>query len=386
MNEHSYKIIQSIRSVIGEGETGLHEPMFFGNEWLYVKNCIDSSYVSSVGEYVDRFERSIEAFTKAKHAIAVSSGTAALHVALVVAGVKQNDEVLIPGLTFIATANAVSYCGAVPHVVACNEHEVGIDVAALEKYLEVECEIKVGRLINRKTKRLISAIIPMHTFGHPEKMPELVALAKKYNIIVIEDAAESIGSYIGNTHTGLFGLAGIFSFNGNKTITTGGGGAIITNDDQFASNVRLLSTTAKKSHGWEFQHLNVAYNYRMPNINAALGCAQMENLPLIIKKKRELYVMYKTAFSNYEEVEVIEEPIGCTSNYWLQTLKLNKDLSSIRQILLSEINAKKISVRPPWQLINQQLPYINCPSMDMKKTITLANSLLNIPSSVKFLC
>lgn len=383
MNVHSLRIIESIRSVLGDEIIGLHEPMFFGNEWLYVKDCLDTNYVSSVGKYVDKFEEKLKSFTGAKYAVAVSSGTAALHVALLIAGVRPNDEVLIPGLTFIATANAVSYCSAIPHLIASDQTGLNIDIELLEKYLSEITDLRNDELFNCATGRRISAIVPMHIFGHPVDMHKIIQLAEKYRLIVIEDAAESIGSYIGNKHTGLFGSAGILSFNGNKTITTGGGGAIITNDINFATKAKFLTTTARENHAWDFKHLEIAYNYRMPNINAALGCAQLENLHLIIKMKRELHASYKCVFQDYSEAQVISESDGCTSNYWLQTLRLSEELSAIKEVLLHEINGAGISVRPPWGLINEQPPYFKVPNMEMADTKIAAMSLLNIPSSIK---
>ncbi|MGB6355171.1 MAG: aminotransferase class I/II-fold pyridoxal phosphate-dependent enzyme, partial [Steroidobacteraceae bacterium] len=265
------RIVGAIRAVVGRGPVALHEPRFAGNEWAYVKECLDSSYVSSVGKFVDRFEADLAAFTGAKRAVAVVNGTAALHVAMLLAGVRPGDEVLIPALTFIATANAVSYCGAVPHFADSEEHNLGLDPRALREYLRTATEIRAKQCINRATGRVIRCVVPMHAFGHPVDIETLSAVARDFHLSLVEDAAESLGSTVNGRHTGTFGLMGTLSFNGNKTVTTGGGGAIITNDTALGQRAKHLTTTAKVAHRWEYRHDEVGYNYRMPNINAALG-------------------------------------------------------------------------------------------------------------------
>ncbi|EMN72565.1 aminotransferase, LLPSF_NHT_00031 family [Leptospira interrogans serovar Bataviae str. UI 08561] len=285
----SDRIVTAIRKVVGSSSVALHEPIFSGNEWQYVKECIDTSFVSSVGKFVDRFEVELARYTEAKHAIAVVNGTAALHVALKLAGVGQNDEVLIPSLTFVATANGVSYCGAIPHFVDSEESTLGIDSKSLRDYLSSITEIRERQCVNVLTGRVIRAIVPMHTFGHPVDMEGILSIGKDFHINIVEDATESLGSYYQGRHTGTLGLLGTLSFNGNKTITTGGGGAILTNDSEIAKKAKHITTTAKLPHRWEYVHDEIGYNYRMPNINAALGCAQLEQMPEFLKKNESFF-------------------------------------------------------------------------------------------------
>ena len=282
------QVISALRAVIGQKCAVLHEPNFSGNEWLYLKECLDSTFVSSVGKFVDRFEVDLAAFTGAKHAVAVVNGTAALHIALKLVGVNTGDEVLIPALTFVATANAVTYCGATPHFVDSEEKTLGVDAVKLRDYLEHHTEQRAGQCINSTTGKVIRALVPMHTFGHPVDLDRVMAVAHDFNLALVEDAAESLGSYYHGRHTGTFGLMGTLSFNGNKTITTGGGGAILTDDAELARHAKHLTTTAKLPHAWEYRHDEIGYNYRMPNINAALGCAQLEQLPAILEYIKEL--------------------------------------------------------------------------------------------------
>jgi len=290
-------VTQAIHNVIGNGPTKLHEPTFDGNETQYVQDCIESTYVSSVGKYVDQFEIELAKYTGAKYAVSLVNGTSALHLALKLAGVKAGEEVLIQAFNFVAAANAITYCGATPHFVDIENENLGIDPIKLQNYLS-EISKKTGELTkNVITGRCIKALVVMHTFGHPSKMDELAAVAKKFNLVLIEDAAESIGSYYDKKHTGTMGLLGTMSFNGNKTITTGGGGAVLTNNLELAKHAKHLSTTAKISHQWAFKHDAIGYNYRMPNINAALGCAQLEQLPNKLEKKKKLFDKYKIELS-----------------------------------------------------------------------------------------
>jgi perosamine synthetase len=272
------QVVAALREVIGPGPVGLHEPRFGGNEWAYVKECIDSTYVSSVGRFVDRFEADLAAYTGATRAVAVVNGTAALHIALKVSGVRPGDEVLQSALSFIATTNAVAYCDAIPHFVDSEERTLGLDPRATREYLHHASEMRGGFCVNRTTGRIIRAIVPMHTLGHPVDIDGVLALARDFNLALVEDAAESLGSTIGDRHTGTFGVVGTLSFNGNKTVTTGGGGAILTNDPELGRRIKHLTTQAKVPHRWAFIHDEVGYNYRLPNINAALGCAQLEQL------------------------------------------------------------------------------------------------------------
>ena len=377
----SQQIVDAIRSVVGSEPVGLHEPCFAGNEWLYLKECLDSTFVSSVGKFVDRFEDDLAVYTGAKHAVAVVNGTAALHVALKLAGVRQGDEVLIPTLTFVATANAVAYCNAKPHFVDSETKTLGIDPYALRDYLNSISEIRNKQCVNKQTGKIIRAIVPMHTFGHPVDIEELLSVAYDFHLVLIEDAAESLGSTINSRHTGTFGLMGTLSFNGNKTITTGGGGAILTNDSHIAKQAKHLTTTAKVPHQWEYVHDEIAYNYRMPNLNAALGCGQLEELPRMLSEKRELFKRYQNVFSKLDGVSLIKEPENCTSNYWLQTLLLDISQSNQRDLILKSTNESGYMTRPVWNPIHNLIPFKDCPRMELTGALSLSQRLINIPSS-----
>jgi len=375
------EIVVTIRSVVGSEPVALHEPTFSGNELIYLKECLDSTFVSSVGKYVDRFENEIAEFTGSKHAIAVVNGTAALHIALKLAGVMPGDEVLVPTLTFVATANAVTYCGAIPHFVDSEEMTLGIDVEKLKTYLSINTKQRSGQCINISTGRVIRALVPMHTFGHPSDLESLQLVADKYHLALIEDAAESLGSYYRDRHTGTFGLFGTLSFNGNKTITTGGGGVILTDNEQLARHAKHLTTTAKIPHAWEYNHDEIGYNYRMPNINAALGCAQLEQLPLKLKGKRSLYQAYKVAFASISGVRLVNEPPYCRSNFWLQTILLDSEYANQRDHILKTTNEVGLMTRPVWGLLHQSPAFIKCETMDCTCAENLSRRLINIPSS-----
>ena len=375
------KVVSAIKSVVGEAPAALHEPTFHGNEWKYVKECIDTTFVSSVGKFVDRFEYNLADFTGAKYAVAMVSGTAALHISLLLANVKANDEVLIPTLTFIATANAVSYCGAIPHFVDSEELTFGIDVEKLRAYLLENTRQQNGQCINVNTNRPIKAIIPMHVFGHPGNLEGLLSIAKEFNIALIEDAAESLGSQYHGRNTGTFGLIGALSFNGNKTITTGGGGAILTESGELAKMAKHLSTTAKIPHQWEYIHDCVAYNYRMPNLNASLGCAQLESLPQLINLKRDLASRYEKAFNEIEGIKFKKEPAGCKSNFWLQSIVLDAGNVGFRNAILKKTNDLGYMTRPVWNLLHEQKPFRGFPRMDLSGAISLEKSIINLPSS-----
>lgn len=376
----SQEIVRGIASVVGSGPVALHEPCFRGNEWVYLKECLDSTFVSSVGKFVDRFEDELAAFTGAKRAVAVVNGTAALHVALRLAGVEAGDEVLLPALTFIATANAVAYCNATPHFVDSEEHSLGMDAHALRDYLSATTEVRSGYCINSGTGRVIRALVPMHTFGHPVDIEALLAVAHDFRLQLIEDAAESLGSTVGGRHTGTFGLMGTLSFNGNKTITTGGGGAILTNDLELGRRAKHLTTTAKQPHRWNFIHDEVGYNYRLPNLNAALGCAQLEQLQGFLADKRYLFERYQSAFAKVEGVRLVAEPAGCSSNYWLQTLLLDESHASQRDAVLTATNDAGLMTRPVWELMNLLPMYRNAPKAPLPVAESLKRRLINIPS------
>lgn len=374
-------IIAALRNALGVPSAVLHEPNFSGNEWQYLKECLDSTYVSSVGKFVDRFEADLVGLTGSMYAVAVVNGTSALHIALRLAGVRLDDEVLVPSLTFVATANAVSYCGAIPHFVDSETVTLGIDAARLRQYLSERTEMHANQCIHRDTGRVIRAMVPMHCFGHPVDIDGLLAVASDFGIAMVEDAAESLGSWYGNQHTGTFGRLGVLSFNGNKTITTGGGGAILTKDPELAKLAKHLTTTAKQPHAWEYRHDMIGYNYRMPNINAALGCAQLEQLQDLLHAKRRLYQIYARAFADVEDVSLFGEPEGCRSNYWLQTLVLAEDRVDQRDVVLAATNSAGYMTRPAWTLMHRLPHYAECPRMDLSVAENLASRIINIPSS-----
>jgi perosamine synthetase len=377
----SQEIVQAITSVVGAGPVALHEPRFRGNEWVYLKECLDTTFVSSVGKFVDRFENDLAAFTGAKRAVAVVNGTAALHVSLLLAGVEAGDEVLLPALTFIATANAVAYCNATQHFVDSEERSLGMDPRALREYLSSTTEMRGNHCINRSTGRVIRAMVPMHTFGHPLDIESLLAVAHDFRLQLIEDAAESLGSTVGGRHTGTFGLMGTLSFNGNKTITTGGGGAILTNDPELGARAKHLTTTAKLAHRWTFSHDELGYNYRLPNLNAALGCAQLEQLSGFLIEKRRLFDCYQSSFADVKGVRLVAEPEGCRSNYWLQTLLLDESLSGQRDAVLTATNDAGLMTRPVWTLMHRMPMYRNRPKAPLPVAESLERRLINIPSS-----
>ena len=375
------QVLYAIRSVAGEGPLALHEPRFAGNEWVYVKECIDTTFVSSVGKFVDRFEAELAQYTGAVFAVATVNGTAALHIAAKLAGVGPGDEVLMPALTFVATANAVSYCGAIPHFVESEDRTFGLDAAALRDWLHSTTERRDGFCVNRATGRVIRAMVPMHVFGHPVDLDALLAVARDFNIALIEDAAEGLGSLYHGKPVGTFGKLATLSFNGNKTITTGGGGAILTDDIDLARRAKHLTTTAKLPHAWEYRHDEIGYNYRLPNINAALGCAQLEQLPGFIEAKRELFRRYRDAFAGMNGVTLMAEPDQCRSNYWLQALVLNEGREAERDAILAATNAAGCMTRPVWVLMHEMPQFADCPRMDLATATSLAHRLINIPSS-----
>ncbi|MDA8094282.1 MAG: LegC family aminotransferase [Betaproteobacteria bacterium] len=375
-------ITEILKNVLPEGTVALHEPKFSGNEWTYVKECLDTGWVSSVGKFVDRFEAQLAEYTGAKHAIATVNGTAALHVCLRLAGVERDDEVLIPTLTFVATANAVSYCGAVPHFVDSSEITLGVDPDKLKAYLEDTVEIRDGTCFNRATGRRIRALVVMHTFGHPADLDPLLEICRRFGITLVEDAAESLGSFYKGRHTGTLGKLSALSFNGNKIVTTGGGGAILTNDAELARLAKHLTTTAKIPHRWSFTHDKIGYNYRLPNINAALGCAQLEALPGFVERKRGLAEKYKAAFAGLGGIRFFAEPSFARSNYWLNALILEPGNERFRDGLLDATNEAGIMTRPAWTLMHRLEMYEACPKMsDLGIAESIERRLINIPSS-----
>jgi perosamine synthetase len=373
--------IGRIRQVTGPETGGLHEPVFAGNEKKYLAECIDSGFVSSVGPFVTAFEESVREFVGAKHAVAVVNGTASLHLALLAVGVRPGDEVIVPAMSFVATANAVSHACAIPHFVDADESTWGIDPWMLRSHLADVGEMKDGCLQNKETGRPITALVPMHALGHPVAIASLLEVAEEFGLVVVEDAAESLGSFVGDRHTGLFGRLGVFSFNGNKTITTGGGGVIVTDDEALAKRLKHLSTTARVPHSYEFDHDAVGYNYRMPNINAALGLAQMEQLPGLIAGQRDLFELYGKAFAGGPFGGVRQEAAGTTSNYWLQSISLPEGMKDIKDELIRGCVDAGVSVRPMWKPLNRLTPYASHPSAATPVTEDLYNRVICLPSS-----
>ncbi len=359
----------------------LHEPELGDLEQTALTACVDSGFVSSVGAFVDEFEASFAAYTGARHAIAVVNGTAALEVALTVAGVEPGDEVIAPALSFVGTANAVVHAGATPHFVDSAEATLGMDPAALDAYLAEIAVPSAHGATNRVTGARIAAIVPMHTYGHPVDLAPLLTVADAYAITVVEDAAESVGSTYRGRHTGTFGRLGIFSFNGNKILTTGGGGMIVTDDAALAARARHLTTTAKLPHAWDFEHDEVAWNYRMPNINAALGCAQMQRLPDFLVRKRALADAYRTAFADADRISFVSEPEHSESNYWLCTIRLHDATKSELSEVLAATNAAGFGCRPAWHLLSSLAMYKACPRAPLPVAESLVDQLINLPSS-----
>jgi perosamine synthetase len=361
-------------------EAPLHQPRFAGREWDYVKECLDSSYVSSVGGFVTRFEQQMAEVAGTRFAVAVVNGTAALHICLLLAGVEAGDEVLAPALTFVATANAIAYCGGIPHLVDSDRQTLGIDPYRLREYLREVAAQQDGRLVNRKTGRRIAAVVPMHTFGHPVDMEPLNELAGELGLVVVEDATESLGSRYKGKPTGCLGRLGAFSFNGNKIVTTGGGGAITTDDPALAQAAKHLTTTAKLPHAWAFVHDRVGFNYRMPNLNAALGCAQLEQLSAFLGAKRLLAERYRRSLAGLTGVAFFSEPEFARSNYWLNALLLDADQVGDRDNLLERCNAAGLNCRPAWTLMHHLPMFAACPRMPLPVAEDIERRLVNVPS------
>jgi aminotransferase in exopolysaccharide biosynthesis len=377
----SNDIIKSIRKVVGKQKHHLHEPLFFGNEIKYLKETIATNLVSSVGPFVKKFDDQIKKFTKSKYAISVVNGTEALHLSLVACGVKNNDEVLVPTITFVGTANAIVYSGAIPHFVDSEFETLGIDPLKLEEYLE-KITVKKGKFyFNKKTKRKIKAIMPVHVFGNICQIDKILKIAKKYNLLVIEDAAEALGSFFKNKHAGTFGLVGCFSFNGNKIMTTGGGGAIITNNKLLAKKIKHLSTTAKIDHRWEYIHDALGYNFRMPNLNAALGSAQIENLKIFLRSKRKLFLRYCKEFSKVNNVRLIKNPEFSESNNWLNTIFIKNSSIKKRNKVISSAQKNQIFLRPVWKPLHRLEYFRSMPRMNLENAEKIYTSCINLPSS-----
>lgn len=375
-------IIDFIRDLYQTAEfIPLHEPKFIGNEKAYVIDCIESTFVSSVGKYVDRFEQMMADYTGAKYAVATVNGTAALHVALKLVGVSQGDEVITQPLSFVATCNAISYCGAKPVFVDVDRDTLGMSPDSLRSFLSAHTTQTSTVCINKTTGRKISAVVPMHTFGHPCRIDEIAKICEEFGIPLIEDAAESLGSYYQGRHTGTFGKLAAFSFNGNKTITTGGGGMIITDDEAIAKHAKHITTTAKQPHPFEFVHDEIGYNYRLPNINAALGCAQMENLTRLLENKRSIALSYADFFSSSSNATFVAEPAQSISNYWLNALILED--KQAQDVFLKELNEAGVMARPIWRLMNELTMFHDCQYSELSNAKWLEERVVNIPSSAR---
>ena len=376
-----HEVIKFVKTIYETDEfIPLHAPLFSGNEKAYLMDVIDSTFVSSVGQYVDKFETMITQITGAKYAIATVNGTSALHSCLILAGVDKGDQVITQPLTFVATANAISYCGAEPLFVDVNRHNLGMDAIKFEQFLVENAETDGASCVNKKTKQKISACVPMHTYGFCANIEQIAKTCKKWNIPLIEDAAESLGTYNGQVHTGNYGLLSAISFNGNKVVTSGGGGVIITNDEKIAKRVKHITTTAKTPHKWEYVHDQIGFNYRMPNINAALACAQLEKLDIYLKSKRKIALRYKDFFAK-SGIEFVFEATGTTANYWLNTLILRD--KKVRDEFLNDTNANKIMTRPAWELMNKLSMFSNCETGNLDNANWLVDRIVNIPSSAK---
>ncbi|MBR2260534.1 MAG: LegC family aminotransferase [Paludibacteraceae bacterium] len=375
------KTTDFIHDLYGTDFVPLSVPVFIGNEKKYLNECIDTTFVSSVGKFVDRFEADMEKYTNSSRAVVCVSGTNALHMSLMLAGVERGDEVLTQALTFIATCNALSYIGAYPVFLDVDRDTMGLSPVAVQKWLSHNSEMKDGVCYNKRTGRRVKACVPMHTFGHPVHLDELITVLKEYNIELVEDAAESIGSFYKGKHTGTFGRVGAISFNGNKTITTGGGGMMLFNDEELGAYAKHITTQAKIPHRWEFKHDHIGYNYRMPNINAALGCAQLEHIEEYVESKRETAKIYEDFFKNIPDVEFFTEPENCRSNYWLNVVILkNKDS---QQEFLQYTNDNGVMTRPIWELMTRLPMFEHCEHDELENTVWFADRVVNIPSSVR---
>ena len=376
------QIIKKVRQVTGDGKVFLHEPVFWGDEKKNLVNCVNTTFVSSVGKYVNIFEKKLKNYTKSKYVLVTNSGTSALHICCIVSGIKKNDEVLLPTFNFVASSNVLLYLGAVPHYVDVDENSLGIDIPKLDNYLK-KISVKKGKYIyNKKTKRRIIAIFPTHIFGHPGNIDSILKLAKKYNLNLVEDASESIGSFYKKKHLGTFGKAGALSFNGNKTITTGSGGAILLKKFNDYTLAKKLINICKTDHFWKLEYNGLGYNYRMSNIQASLGCSQIKNLEKIISKKYLLLKKYKKIFKKFSYLKVFEHFYPGRPNYWLHTIILNKNLSSIRDKILNKANKEKLMLRPAWKLMHR-LPHLKkFPRMDVTNSVSLEKRLINLPSSI----
>jgi perosamine synthetase len=377
-----HDVVSFVHELYGtEGMVPLHVPTFRGNEKKYLNECIDTTFVSSVGKFVDRFEEMMVDYTGTQKAVVCVNGTNALHMAMLLVGVEREDEVITQALTFIATCNAISYIGAHPLFIDVDNDTMGLSPDAMEAWLKENAEIKGESCYNRRTGRRIKACVPMHTFGHPVHLDKLVEVCNRYHIELVEDAAESLGSFYKGKHTGTFGKIGAISFNGNKTITTGGGGMLLFQDEKLGNFAKHLTTQAKVTHRWEFVHDHIGYNYRMPNINAALGCAQLEDIDHFLANKRETAEKYKQFFSDKENIQFFTEPEGSKSNYWLNAVLLNDKEAQLK--FLEYTNDHAVMTRPIWELMNRLPMFKDCETDGLQNTVWFADRVVNLPSSVR---
>ena len=378
----SSQLIKSINSFVKKKYIPLHEPYFCKKDLELVNKCLQSSYVSSVSKYTELFEKKLKNFTKAKYSVATINGTAALHIAIQTCNINKNDEILIPNLNYIASTNATIYSGAIPHFVDVESDTFGINTTKLKKYLDKICIVKKNKTINKKTKRTIKAIIPTHVFGNPCNINEIILLAKKFKLKVIEDASECVGSYYKKQHLGTFGDMGVLSFNGNKIITTGGGGAIITKNKRLHTKALNLTTISrKKNSGWSYDYDRIGYNYRLPGINSSLGISQLNNISYLLKNKKKIFLKYKKMFKNNKYFRLIDENRFSKSNHWLNTIFINDSNLKLRDQIVKETNKKGIGIRPVWKLMHKIKYLSKYPRMDLTNSIRLEKSLINIPSS-----
>jgi len=377
------EVLRRVRKVLPDPQRfyALHEPEFRGNELEYVGECIRTGWVSSAGRFVDRIEAQLADYVGARRAVAVVNGTTALQISLVAAGLRPGDEVLVPTLTFVATANAVCHAGGIPHFIDTARNGLNADASSVAAYLEDSAQIAAGECRNRRTGRRIFGIMPVHILGHACDVAGLASVAKKYHLTIVEDVAEGLGTFVNGQHVGTCGRLAALSFNGNKLVTTGGGGAVLTNDEKLADGIKHLTTTAKLPHPWEYVHDRVGYNFRMPNLNAALGCAQLEQLESCLRKKRVLAERYLEAFHGLPEASVIAEAPGCTSNYWLNAIRLHEPNMAVRDEVLQLLNDQRIQSRPLWRLLHKLPMYGDAPRADIKHALAHEASVINVPSS-----
>jgi len=374
------KIIKTISGVIKENSKELHEPSLPKREFRYINETLSNNNFM-LGPYIQKFENKIKKLTKSKYVVLTNTGSSALHLSLKLINVKKDDEILIPTLHYISSVNSTLYCGATPHFIDIDENSLGVDCIKLENYLKKICIIRRKKCINKLSGKTIKAIIVLHVFGHSANLKHIQKICKKFKLIMIEDAAEAIGSYNKNQHLGTFGKIGILSFNGNKTISSAGGGAILTSDKKLAKKAKYLVSNAKIPHVWKYSYKEIGYNYRMPNINAAIGFLHMKYLKKILIEKRKLFHKYKKSFSNFNFIKILNEPNECKSNFWLQTLILGKNKESLRYELLKTAYNKKIKLRPAWELLHSLKHLRKYPRMNLDNAIKMHKRIINIPSS-----